>query len=372
MELAKGISVVIDEIIKFTKTDAFGFFMATFVDLLGLTIDTLAQFVGLIGRVLQDLGGGQLSGILQIIATGLAFVNLALMLVIGTVNLFLRGLNALSDMGVDVIDIISTIAIVIAALTIPIWGTIGLFITAAVIIVAAFVQIVRGAGWLYNKLFGNSIFPDMIEDLKKWVSNFLLWFFALGLALRNWATGLASDAVNWGENLIDSFIKGLKNKVSELKTAADDVAQTVKDKLGFGSAPAGQDESFNPKNWGGNATLSLADGLRGNKSEVKIASEELANTTKKPFEEQNFSVGEEMNTSNMSKSEKRRAVSSGEMPSSDSDGKEINVNEKAIFFQKGAFQGVSDEELPGKVRKIIDQSTTEIIKDLEAKGVEIE
>jgi hypothetical protein len=43
-----------------------------------------------------------------------------------------------------------------------------------------------------------------------------------------------------------------------------------------------------------------------------------------------------------------------------------------VFFEAGAFEGVSDEELPEKVRDVVDNSMDEIVEDLEAKGVEFE
>lgn len=49
----------------------------------------------------------------------------------------------------------------------------------------------------------------------------------------------------------------------------------------------------------------------------------------------------------------------------------IVVDKKAIFFERGAFQGVSDDELPEKVRDTVDESLEDIIRRLRTSGKNI-
>jgi hypothetical protein len=184
---------------------------------------------------------------------------------------------------------------------------------------------------------------------------------------------LASDAKDWGKNVIESFADGIENAVEDVKEAAKKGAQAVKDFLGVESPTDKGPLSDGIKQWGANSTKAFADGQTENIDEIEKSSEKAAGKSSEIFKEEDYKVGEEVNqqtNSSSSSSSQKKSEAMSDIPGAG--GKEINVNEKAIFFQKGAFQGVSDEELPGKVREIIDKSTTEIIKDLEAKGVEVE
>lgn len=55
---------------------------------------------------------------------------------------------------------------------------------------------------------------------------------------------LASGALQWGKDLIDNFVNGIKNSISKVKNAVSSVASTVKDFLGFSEPEEGPLSNF--------------------------------------------------------------------------------------------------------------------------------
>lgn len=62
--------------------------------------------------------------------------------------------------------------------------------------------------------------------------------------VRDGITGLISDAWTWGTDLIDGFIGGIRNGIWQLGDSAADVAQTVRDFLGFSEPDKGPLSNF--------------------------------------------------------------------------------------------------------------------------------
>lgn len=75
---------------------------------------------------------------------------------------------------------------------------------------------------------------SQITDIGKSIVN------AIGGGIKN----LASDAVQWGKDLIQNFINGLMAKWNALKQTVSNVAQTVKDFLGFSEPKKGPLSNF--------------------------------------------------------------------------------------------------------------------------------
>lgn len=57
-------------------------------------------------------------------------------------------------------------------------------------------------------------------------------------------TDMKDSALTWGKDMIDNFINGVKQKIEDVKNAAKDVAQTVKDILGFSEPKKGPLSNF--------------------------------------------------------------------------------------------------------------------------------
>ncbi len=82
----------------------------------------------------------------------------------------------------------------------------------------------------------------------------------LGTALGEIFTGLINSALNWGRNLLQSFIDGIKEKWSVLLDTVRNIADTVADYLGF-SSPTKKGPGRFIEEWGANMVKAFADGM---------------------------------------------------------------------------------------------------------------
>jgi TP901 family phage tail tape measure protein len=73
-------------------------------------------------------------------------------------------------------------------------------------------------------------------------------------------TQAANDAKDWGGNLIDNFIDGIKSKYNDLKTTVADAASIVSDYIGFQS-PTEEGPGRYVMDWGPNLVESFTDGI---------------------------------------------------------------------------------------------------------------
>jgi hypothetical protein len=73
-------------------------------------------------------------------------------------------------------------------------------------------------------------------------------------------TQVANDAKDWGGNLIDNFIDGIKSKYNDLKTTVADAASIVSDYIGFQS-PTEEGPGRYVMDWGPNLVESFTDGI---------------------------------------------------------------------------------------------------------------
>lgn len=91
------------------------------------------------------------------------------------------------------------------------------------------------------------------EGVKKLIIN-------LGTALGEIFTGLIGMALDWGRNLLQSFIDGIKEKWSDLRDTVRNIADTVADYLGF-SSPTKKGPGRFIEEWGANMVKAFADGM---------------------------------------------------------------------------------------------------------------
>lgn len=94
----------------------------------------------------------------------------------------------------------------------------------------------KQAGINLLQMVGNGI-KSMISDVVGWGKNIVS---AIGDGIKS----LASQAVQWGKDLIQNFINGLLAKWNALKQTVSNVAQTVKDFLGFSEPKKGPLSNF--------------------------------------------------------------------------------------------------------------------------------
>ena len=83
---------------------------------------------------------------------------------------------------------------------------------------------------------------------------------SLGTALGEIFTGLIGMALDWGRNLLQSFIDGIKEKWSDLRDTVRNIADTVADYLGF-SSPTKKGPGRFIEEWGANMVKAFADGM---------------------------------------------------------------------------------------------------------------
>ncbi len=87
--------------------------------------------------------------------------------------------------------------------------------------------------------------------------------------------GLIDGAAQWGKNMIDMFVNGINEKIEDVKTAAGNVAQGIKDFIGFNS-PTKDGPAKNSDKWMPNLIKMLVDGLDKGASKVGEATAEIA------------------------------------------------------------------------------------------------
>jgi phage-related protein len=86
---------------------------------------------------------------------------------------------------------------------------------------------------------------------------------------------IKEDALSWGKNLIDSFVQGIKDKVSSVKSTLKNFGNTIKDFLGF-SSPTKEGPGRFADEWAPNLMNMFAEGLNQNIPKVSSAVDEVA------------------------------------------------------------------------------------------------
>jgi tape measure domain-containing protein len=96
---------------------------------------------------------------------------------------------------------------------------------------------------------------------------------------------LVSDAKNWGKNLIDNIIDGIKSKYNSLKSALSNAVNTIKSYLGF-SSPTEEGPGRDADKWAPNLMQMYAGGITAGipkvRSAVNAAASELTGLTAMP------------------------------------------------------------------------------------------
>jgi TP901 family phage tail tape measure protein len=351
-----GIAVVILEVASaiFPIIGAIGKWMQRNSDLIG-TIITIAAVVGglllalgklavIFGPIIAAISSAitffsALVSTLGLVSGTFAFVAAGIAKLAGIFTGLAKGISVLITVGKVLVGVVTTIA-----------GILGLPVIATAALIAAIVATVA-AIWYFR---------DEIKNALTKVAASLVILYGRFLT---WKNDLISGAKKWGKNIIQSFIDGIKNKIGKLKSTLKSAANTVKDYLGFGSAPPALGEDYNPESWGGNVGDSLTSGMEGKESDVEESSTSLAESVKPPEDEMTTEL------------ESSVGDTSSNGQSQDTFGSDT-TEENNVTVQKGAIdidiEGVLDDELPGEVRKQVQKSLDEIIQRLEAKGVEVE
>ncbi|WP_019123642.1 phage tail tape measure protein [Brevibacillus massiliensis] len=139
-------------------------------------------------------------------------------------------------------------------------------------IIAGVTALIAGAIIAWNTNFLG--FRDKLTAVWNWTKEtaIRIWNSTIqGLSdLFTWFKELPEKAKTWGTNLIDSFVNGIKNKLSAIPEALKSAAQTIKDWLGIAS-PTKEGPLRTNHLWGGNLMKSIAGGMLNNLHLVKSA-----------------------------------------------------------------------------------------------------
>src|SRR5690625_4001369 len=92
-------------------------------------------------------------------------------------------------------------------------------------------------------------------------------FSGLWESLEKWFGGLRDAALDWGKNMISGFIDGIKDKASDVASAASSVVKAAGDYIKFWS-PSKKGEGRYIVHWGRNMIDGFLDGVKeeGNKA----------------------------------------------------------------------------------------------------------
>jgi TP901 family phage tail tape measure protein len=300
-----------------------------------------------------------------VLATSLGSIMQLVVFIISTVNSVMATMGiavaALSSLFTIMVSAVSTLASAFAflagAISLPMLLIGGLILLLGVIAAAAWIardELV--AAW---------------QDIKEMIVTILQSIWKALTGQISWKQA--------GRNIIVALVDGLLSAKGHLRDALDTVANTFKDHLGFGSSPDAYGPEFNPANWGGNSVESFAVGAEEEIPEVKSSAKGISEAYKSNIDTDiqakspADTISEEIDNRNaFNRRDRPSATDLESMGGIGAGGSEITIEEKAVFFESGAFEGVSDEELPRKVRDVVDNSMDEIVEDLEAKGVEFE
>jgi len=94
---------------------------------------------------------------------------------------------------------------------------------------------------------------------------------------KDWIDNLIGDAYNWGRNLIGNIVDGIKSMIGRVRNAVSNVANTIKDFLGF-SSPANKGPGAEADKWTPNLMEMFAAGIQDNIHKVSSAISATAGT----------------------------------------------------------------------------------------------
>ena len=180
--------------------------------------------------------------------------------------------NAISAAGTAITN---GLAIAQAALnTVMSANPIGVVIALITALVAAIIYL-----WNTNDDFRNGLIEfwelikqsisDIGESLKKFFTETIPEAFNTAVEFLE---GLPEKALTWGKDLIDNFVQGIKDKIETVKTTVSNVADTIKDFLGFSEPDEGPLSNFHT--YAPDMMNLFAKGIRDNKDVITRAIED--------------------------------------------------------------------------------------------------
>lgn len=127
--------------------------------------------------------------------------------------------------------------------------------------------------------------PEVIGSFISGIANYYSNLINVGKELvgkiGDGIKNIASSAAQWGRDLIDNFVNGIKNTIGKVKDAVSNVANTVKDFLGFSEPEEGPLSNFHT--YAPDMMQLFANGIKNNKDLLGDAFDSALNFAKKDF-----------------------------------------------------------------------------------------
>lgn len=137
------------------------------------------------------------------------------------------------------------------------------------IVVEALAAVAAGLTYAYNnsEQFRNAI-NELWQGLKDlYDGNFDEAFDKIGDALSK----VGDEAFDWGKNLVQNFINGMKSLITDVDQTAFDIVATIERKMGIHSPAAEGPLSEDASIWGSNLVQNFADGMNSSQGSVSDA-----------------------------------------------------------------------------------------------------
>lgn len=146
------------------------------------------------------------------------------------------------------------------------WGIISTVITTATKIIAEIIQL------FLNVLTGNwtGAWENIKNIFKASWNGIINVLKGLIKIITDLFTGMITAALDWGKNLMSSFIRGIKSMFGSLRDTVKAGVETVKDFLGFES-PTKKGPGRFVEEWGGNMLDAFMDGMKSRLPDLRAA-----------------------------------------------------------------------------------------------------
>ena len=196
---------------------------------------------------------------------------------------------ALAAMGTTIAASVGPILLVVAALA-AVAGVAYLVVTnwdsisAAASEMANSVQTAfQNMSTVQNEFKGvvGSIVDVVIADFKKLPSKIVSALKDALNGIKNAFSEMIKNAKKSGQDMIEGFVSGIKEKIGKIVDAVKEVAETVKDFLGFSCPDKGPLSKY--ETWMPDFMMGLAKGIRNNMNIVKGAVDDVAQTMALPL-----------------------------------------------------------------------------------------